>query len=133
MYFRVVTPTAQKTPKSPSEGRPKRACVDGPLDARASLTRPAARSRADRSCFFLDKRQRPDSAASSGAFCEGVSRVPLSSLPLPKAEAAGIRTRHGRRRWMEDDPFLLKVNASLGIYGKRYGEGVHESWFDLAY
>jgi hypothetical protein len=34
---------------------------------------------------------------------------------------------------MEDDPFLLKVNASLGIYGKRYGEGVHESWFDLAY
>jgi hypothetical protein len=59
----------------------------------------------------------------------GVSRVPS----LSNAEAAGIRTRHGRRRWVEDNPFLLNVNSGLGIDGKRYGEGIHEGRFDLAY
>jgi hypothetical protein len=34
---------------------------------------------------------------------------------------------------MEDDPFLLDVNAGLGIDGQRYDEGVYEGRFDLAY
>jgi hypothetical protein len=34
---------------------------------------------------------------------------------------------------MEDDPFLLDVNSGLGIDSKRYGKGVHEGRFDLAY
>jgi hypothetical protein len=60
-------------------------------------------------------------------------RASVESPPLSNAEAAGIRTRHGRRRWMEDDPFLLDVNSGLGIDSKRYGKGVHEGRFDLAY
>ena len=34
--------------------------------------------------------------------------------PLSNAEAAGIRTRYGRRRWVEDDPFLLNVTRASG-------------------
>ena len=65
----------------------------------------------------------------SDVYWEGVSKVPS----LSNAEAAGIRTRHGRRRRIEDDPFLLNINSGLGIDGKRYGEGIHEGRFDLAH
>jgi hypothetical protein len=78
------------------------------------------------------RRTRPAPQARKSTWTrEGVSRVPPP--PLSNAETAGIRTRHGRRRWMEDDPLLFNVNAGLGIDGKRYGEGIHEGWFYLAY